>query len=378
MKAKFVDYKPRHARQHAADLDPAADARLFAEPDPIDESPERLERLRKQISVVQSATCNAYAVIGLPLKLRPLVDAILAASEGRTHFQASQRMLIELLFQQGDGRTYNAKKCEVRDLLKSLTKWQEEKNRTLCTVRTGGRTCGEQGEDKYEYHDTEFELVFLDAIAKAMMRNPQPDRMRAAVLAEISEMMKLPPIDGRWRVKPPTPQQIQERDTKAAVTKSVKAALTELDLPSGGDPFAYLELVHARAIRQLEMELERRANTVPTSYQEGESEKLSAENTQVEWEGGVSDQTHPPALSDEPKSASLGDDSGAEIARSEKQFKPLVSDEVPAPHVEPSPAAKAAWRDLETRLRAPDVQVRTVEVATGDHSFAASRDGPSG
>lgn len=286
MKAKFVDYKPRHARKHAGDLDPAADARLFTEPEPIDESPERLERLRKRISVVQSATCNAYAVIGLPLKLRPLVDAILAASEGQAHFQASQKVLVELLFRQGDGLTINAKKCQVRKLLNALTTWQVHTKRTLCTIRPGGRTPDKQGEDEYEYHTTEFDLVFLDAIAKAMMRNPQPDRMREAVRVEISEMMKLPPFDGRWRVKPPTAKQLQERNAKAAVTKMVKAATAELDLPAGGDPIAYLDLIYAKARQQVEMELERRANRPVTSYQERISEKLSDENTQLEWEGG--------------------------------------------------------------------------------------------
>ncbi|HYO91651.1 MAG TPA: hypothetical protein VEQ40_08445, partial [Pyrinomonadaceae bacterium] len=346
MKAKFVDYRPRHARKHAAELDPAGDARLFTEPEPIDDSPERLERLRKQISEVQSATCNAYAVIGLPLKLRPLVDTILAASEGQTHFQASQKVLVELLFQQGDGRTYAAKKSDVRRMLNALTKWQEQTKRTLCTIRPGGRTRDEQGEDGYEYHDTEFDLVFIDAIAKAMMRNPQPDRMRAAVQVEISEMMKLPPFDGRWRVKPPTPQQLQERNAKAGVTKIVNAATAELDLPAGGDPFAYLDRMYAIAKQQLEMEVERRASAPSTSYQEGASEKLSDVNTQVEWVGGVSDPTHPPLPSQESESDSSQDGFGAEIAPKDKESKVLISEDVPAPDVEPSPAAKAAWRDL--------------------------------
>jgi len=376
VKAKFVDYKPGHARKHASALDPAADARLFAEPEPIDESPERLERLHKLISEVKSATCNGYAVIGLPLKLRPLVDAILAASQGRTHFQASQKVLVELLFQKGDGRTYAAKKSDVRRMLNALTKWQEQTKRTLCTIRPGGRTRDEQGED--EYHDTEFDLVFLDAVAKAMMRNPQPDRMRAAVQVEISQMMKLPPFDGRWRVKPPTLQQVQERNAKAGVTKIVKAATAELDLPAGGDPFAYLDRMYAVARQQLEMELERRASTPSTSYQEGVSEKLSDEITQVEWEGGVSDPTHPPAPSGESESDSSQDGSGAEIAPKDKEYKVLISEDVPTPSIEPSPAAKAAWRNLESRLRAPDVQVRTVEVATGGDRTPAARDGPSG
>jgi hypothetical protein len=345
MSATFVDYQAGYARQHADSLDPAKDAQLFTAPEPRDDSPARLQKLRRQISAVQSATCNGLAAIGLPLKFRPLVCAVLAASNGETHFKASYKVLVNLLFQQGDGRTFNARKCEVRKLLKALRAWQEETKITLCTIRPGGRTKDEQGKD--EYHDTEFELVFLDAIAKAMVRNPEPDQMRAAVRVEIAAMMKLPPFDSRWQVKPPTLEQMQQRDKKAAVTKAVKAAAAELDVPAGGDPFAYLDQLHAEAKRQLEIELERRANGGPTSSRNEVEETPSVASEDFE-EAGVCLIRHTPRP--------------LKTVPQERRYKVLNLDAPPPPESESSPEGQAAWDGLCERLRAQPVEVTTVEI----------------
>jgi hypothetical protein len=45
------------------------------------------------------------------------------------------------------------------------------------------------------YHDTEFELSFLNAIARALLHDPNPERVRGVVQAEVSAMYKLPPFE---------------------------------------------------------------------------------------------------------------------------------------------------------------------------------------
>jgi len=359
MSATFVDYQAGYARQHADTLDPATDAHLFPAPEPLDDSPARLHKLRRQISAVQSATCNGLATIGLPPELYGMVCAILAASNGQTHFKASYKVLVNLLFRRGDGRTFNARKHKARGLLKALRAWQEKTKITLCTIRPGGRTKDQQGRN--EYHDTEFELVFLDAVAKAMMRNPQPEKMRAAVRVEMAAMMKLPPFDSRWQVKPPTVEQMQERDKKAAVTKAVKAAAAELDLPAGGDPFAYLEQLHAEAKRQLEMELERRANEPPTSSQNGVGNNSSVASEEVEQEG-VCVITHTPPHTPP----------ASETAPLERRYKVQDLDAPPPPEREHSPEEQAAWNRLGERLRAQPVEVTTVEIEAAASDYLAA------
>jgi hypothetical protein len=254
-----------------------------------DFSEAELKQLRRRISEVQSATSNGFACLGLPLKLRALVAAILAASCGETRFKASYKTLVELLFREGDGRTYQAKKSEVRRLVKGLLSWQEQTSITLCTIQGGGQTKDDEGE--LEYHDTEFELVFLDAIAKALAGNPLPERMRAAVRLEIASMMKLPPFDGRYTPKQPTAEETQRRNEKASITMALKACEPEAD--AGRDPIARAEAI-ARKI--VEAARDKFSGTPP--HQEGVSDELSCEMAEVEWGGGVSNPTHPPAVSD--------------------------------------------------------------------------------
>jgi hypothetical protein len=342
--AKFIDYQAGYAAQHADQLDPAKDALLFPAPEPIDESPERLKRLRKQVSEVQSATCNGLAAIGLPLKLRPLVCAVLAASNGETHFKASYKALVDLLFRQGDGRTFNAKKCEVRKLLRSLRAWQEQTKITLCTITPGGKTKDEKGRD--EYHDTEFDLVFLDAVAKAMMRNPEPEKMRAAVRVEIAAMMKLPPFDNRWQVKSPTLEQMKERDEKSSVTMALKACEAEEKL--NGDPVAYAEQLAAKIVAAAREKFEQ------TPPQSGADVSSIVDNAEVA-KGGVCLIRHtPPSSKSDPKTAPQ-----------ERRYKVPVLDDPPAQEVERSPEAEAAWKSLCERMRAQPVEVRTVEIESG-------------
>ncbi len=347
MSAKFVDYKAGYARQHADELDPAKDAMLFTETAPLDDSPERLQKLRRQISEVQSATCNGLATIGLPPKLYGVVCVILAASDGQTAFQASYKKLVNLLFRQGDGRTFNAKKHEVRSLLKALRAWQEQTKITLCTIRPGGRTKNDRGRN--EYHDTEFELVFLDAVAKAMMRNPEPEKMRAAVRVEIAAMMKLPPFDSRWQVKPPTLEQMQERDEKSSVTMALKACEAEERL--NGDPIAYAEQLAAKIIAAAREKFEQ------TPPQNEASVSPSVDNAEVE-EGGVCEIPHTP----------LSVKSDPNPAPKERRYKVLDLDPPSEPDSERSPEAEAAWKGLCARMRAQPVEVRTVEI----ESFAES------
>jgi hypothetical protein len=275
-------------------FDPDQDARLFVEPESIDESPERLKELRKTISEVHNATCNGFVSIGLPLKLRPLVSTIIAAADGEKSFRASYATLVGLLFREGDGRTFEAKKSEVRRLLKALVSWQEKTKISLCTVRPGGRTISEKGVE--EYHDTEFELVFLDALAKALLRNPAPERMRAAVRMEVAAMMKLPPFDSRWQARRPTLDELRDQARKAALTKAAKAV--EATEKLHGDTLAYAEALAAEIVRQA------REKYGETSCKDEAEEPPSIESAEVEAQGGVSDPTHPatPQEKPEPKS----------------------------------------------------------------------------
>ena len=270
--------------------------RLFlVPPEPLEGNSAKLEELKRRISEVHNATCNGFATLGLPLKLRLLVCAIIAASNGVTKFPASYQTLVKLLFREGDGRTYEAKKSEVRRLIKGLRGWQEKTKITLCTITQGGKTKDEKGDD--EYHDTEFNLVLLDAIAKALIQEPQPGKMRATVQQEIAEMMKLPPFDGRWAVKSPTLEQMQERDEKASVTMALKACEAEEKLH--GDPLAYAKRLAAKIVATAR---EKFAQTPP---QEGVVAQPSVETEEFEQGGGVSDPTHPLPLPDESEEAEI-------------------------------------------------------------------------
>ncbi len=327
MNAQFVNYNTAHARKHAGNLDPEQDARLFVEPESIDESPERLKKLRQTIADVHNATCNGFASLGLPLKLRPLVSTILAASNGEKTFRASYTTLVGLLFRQGDGRTFNAKKHEVRRLLGALRAWQETTKITLCTIRPGGRTTGENGGE--EYHDTEFELVFLDALAKALLRNPAPERMRAAVRVEVAEMMKLPPFDARWQVKPPPLDKLRDQDRKAALTKAAKAV--EATEKLNGDPLAYAEALAAEIVRQA------REKYGETPYKDEVEESPSVENAEVEAQEGVSNPTHPGTRQEEPES----ERDVQKVAPIRKEYKVLYPD--PPLRAEPDQKDVDAW-----------------------------------
>lgn len=358
MKARFTDYSVRHARMHADRIDPEADARLFSEP-PLSEdpTPEEFALLRKRISDVHNATCNGYATLGLPLKLRVLVSTILAASNGETTFKASYRTLVGLLFQQGDGRTLEAKKSEVRRLIVALHKWQEKTKITLCTIRQGGRTKRKNGED--EYHDTEFDLVFLDAIAKALIRNPEPEKMRAAVRLEIGEMMKLPAFDGRWRAKEPTPEELRDRHEKAAKKLLMKACHAEA--AAGRNPKSYFDEQMAELKRLFEAEF----SEIPPP--EGNDEKLSEEKAEDNSRGGVSDPTHPPVSSSELENSVL-----VPLKNKERVLKTrsMPTGEPPRNKATPTAEDLQAWNKLTSKLRAPEVQVATVDLAEPQDSYA--------
>ncbi len=337
MSAQFANYHTAHARKHAGNLDPEQDALRFVEPESIDESPERLKKLRKTIADVHNATCNGFASLGLPLKLRPLVSTILAASNGEKTFRASYTTLVGLLFRQGDGRTFNAKKHEVRRLLGALRAWQETTKITLCTIRPGGRTTGENGGE--EYHDTEFELVFLDALAKALLRNPEPERMRAAVRMEVAEMMKLPPFDGRWQVKPPPLDKLRDQDRKAALTKAAKAV--EATEKLNGDPLAYAEALAAEIVRQA------REKYGETSYKDEVEESPSVENAEVEAQGGVPHPAHPGTPQEEPESES----DVQKVVPIRKEHK--VPNPDPPPRAEPDQKDVDAWNKTFIGLTNP-------------------------
>jgi hypothetical protein len=252
------------------------------------EEAQALAPIRLRISEIHSATSHAFAVLGLPLKLRALVAAIIAASNGETKFCASYKTLVTLLFREGDGRTFEAKKCEVRRLLKGLRGWQEGESVTLCTITPGGITEDDKGVE--EYHDTEFELVLLDAVAKALLREPSPEKMRGAIRIEIGAMMKLPAYDNRFASSAPTPEELQRRDRKAAITKALKAAEKELEKAEElrGDPIRYAEMLAQEIIKQAR---ERFTQTPPSQEV---SSSLNLEKAVVAHGGGVSDTTHPP------------------------------------------------------------------------------------
>lgn len=395
-RARFTDYQAAYARQHADELNPAEDARLFAEPDPIDDSAERIEEIKKNIAKVQRATCEAYATMGLPVRLRPLVDIIIAASNGKTVFTASYKRLVELLHRKGDGRTFNAKKCEVRNALRALRKWQEDKNNPkLCTIKPGGKTADAEGND--EYHDTEFELVLLDALAKALARNSDPEKMRAVVRQEIFDRMrKVAPFDARWQVKTPSLDEVRERDRKAAIYKAVKAALiTAVDLH--GDPEEYLEAMvevmreaarrapekqaELQALRKYtpeevrELAVRRAIDEVQTSGRDEVEAAASVENTELDDEGVCHFRHTPPTHSeavgtapDIPVAAvSAANEAGgeeAEIAPKEKKYKVINPDALLLPErsQQPTAADADAFDRVVAQLR--PVQVSSVEVPT--------------
>lgn len=428
--ATFVDYKAGHARAHADELDPAKDAVLFAEPPPVIVGEKDLPRLRRQIAEVHNATAHGFACIGLPVKFRWLVCVIIAAAavaeqeaaaEGRavfdgdvTTFRASYKTLVELMYRHGDGRTFEAKKQEVARLLRAFKQWQERADGvTLCTVRPGGKTEGEKG---VEYHETEFDVIFLDAVAKAMARDPRPDRMRAAVRVEVAAMMKLPPFDARWQKKKPDLKEMQKRDRNAAIFKATKAALAESTM--GGDPAAFVEdlarvmMEAARLVPEKLAEIRRRSpqltpdeardlairaaieeaqaaaqdrievadppappdtpppapdgaalSVVPhaqTSSRDEVSAGANVGNTAVEFAGGVTDASHPPA----PASGGGTATPGMEIAPKEKPYKVSNPDEVPPSEPAP-PEVVEYWSEVERRMRAPRVQLTTVELRAG-------------
>ncbi len=202
---------------------------------------------------VMNAATNGFAVLDLPLKLRALVGAIIAAvlhednvttSEGgKTVVTASYKTLVGLLFKDGQERSRQAKISEVRRLVNNLDEWQHDENHpTLCTITRGDRMktgVDEKGQPIYEFLDTQFELVFLDAIAKAMLRCTDPRRMRGTVQATLAEMMKLPPSRNFIDRREPELSDLQKRDENTAMTKALKAAEKEQGLH--GDPLRYLE-----------------------------------------------------------------------------------------------------------------------------------------
>ncbi len=363
----FVDISASHARARGAALDPAAEGRLFGEPAPVILSEADLPRLRKQIAENFNATAHAFASLGVPAPLRWLVCVLFAAAavaeeeaekDGHTifdgevvKFKASYKTLVELCYQANDGRSHGAKKSEIARQLKALVGWQIKSQKTLCTVRTGGRIKGEQGD---EYHDSEFELSILNVIAKSLIREPSPSKMRGVVLDEARAMYKLPPADNRFRPGQSSPKQIQERDAKAAATKAVKAALAELDLPGGGDPFLHLDRQYEEMKRRLALELEKRGETPQTSYPRPVEKVPSVENTQVDEQGGVPDPAHPPMVP-----------VGEKIAPIEEENKVLfLHESAPAaPSPAPDPADVAAWDHTFACLTAPKVQLTPVHLA---------------
>ena len=360
MKARFTDYTAQHARKHASRIDPEADARLFSEPLPsLDPTPEEMASLRKRISKVHNATCNGYATLGLPLKLRVLVSTIIAASNGETTFKASYSTLVGLLFQQGDGRTFQAKKSEVRRLIVALHQWQERTKITLCTIRQGGKTWDEKG--KEDFHDTEFDLVFLDAIAQALIRNPEPEKMRAAVRMEIGAMMKLPAFDGRWKPKSPDPEKQQQGHEKAMVALLTKAC--EIELQKGGDEDAYLDAALAKIKAAVKAKL---AKIGPIS---ASPESVSEENAEDSIEGGVSDSTHPPVSDSEAENSEI-----APLKNKERvlKIKPMPTGEPPRNKPAPNPEDLKAFNKLIDRFRTPAVQVATLELAEADDGYLDS------
>jgi hypothetical protein len=254
-----------------------------------------LAELRRHVAKTHSSTSHGFALLGLPLKLRPLLSAIIAAAydekmtttapDGATVVTASYAALVELLFRSGDGRTFEAKKSEVRRLIKALRTWQEDKKITLCVISGGGREETEKGETIY--HDTEFKLVFLDAIVRALYNNPTPEKMRAAVRLEIATMMKLPPFDARWQPRGPTPEEMQKRERKAALTMALKAAEKEQDFH--GDPVSFAERLAQEIVDAA------REKWGETPYQKGESDVQAIDNNELE-SGGVCRIRHTPPL----------------------------------------------------------------------------------
>jgi hypothetical protein len=253
-----------------------------------------------------NATAHAFASLAVPLKLRWLVCVLFAAAavaeeeaqaEGRSifnddvaKFKASYKTLVELMYQSSDGRSHQAKKNEIARLLKSLVAWQIESEKTICTVRVGGRKKGDAGD---VYHDSQFDLSLLNVVASSLVRTSSPSKMRGVVTDEARRSYGLPPVDNQFGNGTPNAQKLQAQDGKAAVTKAVKAALAELDLPDGGDPFVHLGALYEEMKSRLAAEIERKESG-PTSYPHEVKKRSSVENTQVDEGGGCHGSVTPP------------------------------------------------------------------------------------
>lgn len=225
----------------------------FLQPDKSQDRSE-VKKQERIICDVMNAITNGFASLDLPLKLRALVAAIIAAvlhednvstsASGQTVVRASYKTLVHLLFRDVDGRSFPNKKAEVRRLVDKLETWQRETHITLCTIKRGDRVqidVDAQGRPRYEFLDTQFELVFLDAMAQAMLRCTNPRGMRNAVQTTLAEMMKLPPTCNFVDRRTPDLSDLQKRDIKSAITKALRAGEKEQELH--GDPFALREKI---------------------------------------------------------------------------------------------------------------------------------------
>lgn len=248
-----------------------------------------LRDMRRQISKIHSATCHSLASLNVPIKLRYMVCVILAAANGKPQFSASQRTLVGLLFKESDSRSYEAKRAEVKRMLDKLDDWQGDKNNpTIFTVRGGGKTKNTDG--TWEFHDTHFSGGLLDALAEALLSPRSEIRMREAVNIALASLIKRPSKDSRYQPKAPTPDELQQRERKAAITMALKAAEKELEKAEElrGDPIRYVE---ALAREMVEAASRKFTETPP---QESLTASVSGEITELEAEGGGTFSTLPP------------------------------------------------------------------------------------
>jgi len=134
---------------------------------------------------------------------------------------------------------------------------------------------------------------------------------------EVAAMMKLPPFDSRWQVKPPPLDKLRDQARKAALTKAARAI--EATEKLHGDTLAYAEALAAEIVRQA------REKYGDTPCKDDAEESPSIESAEVEAQGGVSDPTHPPTPQEKPEPKS----GAQEVAPLREEYRVLN----PAPPV---------------------------------------------
>jgi hypothetical protein len=129
------------------------------------------ESVHQQNIAKAVASVNAImAVLGVPPNERAFIDAVVALSQGRIEFQASDATIGREVF--GNKRSKDAAKKWVQRARKSLIRWEESNNVTLIQAASGYKQ-----ED--QYFSTNYKIPLLEVAAK-VLANPGRDVRQTA------------------------------------------------------------------------------------------------------------------------------------------------------------------------------------------------------